>query len=187
MKLVLPLRSSIKFSGLIENPIFNFFWFYSVWLSCVIGKNQYIYIPVLLIVFHYFFVSNKKREFLLGGLVALLGLFVDGLLSLSGFFNFSNNVLIPAWLVVLWFGFASTLTRGLRFLRRYPLISVIAGGFGGSSSYLSGGYYFEAVEFGYSMGVNIIVLFIHWAILLPLLLLLAEKVSSAGQSKDSNR
>ena len=50
--------------------------------------------------------------------VALAGCLLDGLLWWLGLFHFSS--VFPLWLVLLWCGFAPTLSHGLRWLRPLP-------------------------------------------------------------------
>ena len=164
---------SKKIASLIDHPLFNFIWFYSIWLLLVLGKNQFISIFVVLMAFHYFFVRDKRYELTFVSICAVIGIAFDGLLSYTGVFIFDNNILMPPWLICLWFAFPSALTRGLRFLNKSWLLCVVLGGFGGASSYLSGAY-FGAVEFGYDTMTTGIILVVHWAILFPVLMYISS-------------
>ena len=166
------LHQTKKISSLIDHPLFNFIWFYSIWLLLVLGKDQFIPVFIALIAFHYCFVRDKKFELTFVGACALIGISFDALLSYAGVFKFDDNLLMPLWLVCLWVAFPSTLTRGLRFLKRNVFLCVFLGGFGGASSYFSGAY-FGAVEFGYDPITTGLILFIHWAILFPVLMYLS--------------
>ena len=160
----------------IENPIFNFVWFYSIWLLCVVGGNNWILIPCLLLTLHHICVANRERELVMVVCVGAVGMVTDTLLSAVNVFVFADDLLFPLWLGVLWLAFASILNRSLKFLKRHSLLAMVGGGIGGALSYLSASY-LGAVDFGYDRATTMIVLFVHWAILFPVSLYMAHHLS----------
>ena len=157
----------------VDHPLVNFLWFYSVWLTCVLGKNDTWVLALMLIGVHYLFVKNRLNEIYFATISLVIGVTTDAILSYFNIFIFEGNELVPIWLVVLWLGFPSTLNRGLKFLKSNITIAVFVGGFGGASSYVSG-MYFGAVEFSYSLMTTSIILVIHWGILIPVLLAISK-------------
>ncbi len=157
----------------VDHPLFNFLWFYAVWLTCVLGREEAWFIAIALIVFHYALVRNRLNEFYFAATSLVIGAAVDTLLSFYDVFIFENDRLMPVWLLILWFAFPSTINRGIKFLKRNIYLAVGVGGFGGASSYISGEY-FGAVEFGHSYLLTSIILFLHWGIMIPILIQISK-------------
>ncbi|MFT7558970.1 MAG: hypothetical protein ACI93R_000873 [Flavobacteriales bacterium] len=167
---------SISLSNIADNTLFNIVWFYAIWLSCVMGQNEYLALPTALLIIHYLLIKDTLLEVKLVGLIVLIGVSVDQLLALSGILIFEDTQVLPMWLIVLWFGFASTIPRSLKFLNKHWLLSSMLGGLGGTTSYLSG-YALGAVTFGYPTLITSIILFIHWSILMVLFCTIASWLS----------
>ena len=73
--------------------------------------------PLLaLLLLHFLFSPRRRQDWRLIP-VALAGCLLDLLLWWLGLFHFSSG--FPLWLVLLWCGFALTLSHGLRWLRRW--------------------------------------------------------------------
>ena len=157
----------LKTRNIVENPIFNFVWFYVIWLALVNFGNAAIPVFIIFAAVHYRLVHNPLSELKLILKIAAIGIIADLLLSATNVFVFEGNLLMPLWLVCLWLAFASTINRGLKFLQKSWMLLVFLGGFGGASSYLTGNY-FGAVEFGYGYHTTAFILFVHWAILFPI-------------------
>lgn len=178
MSLLVQSKYLSRISLLIEHPAFNFVWFYCLWFVCVLGANDWLFLAIVVLLFHFIFTSEPRNDFLLSSVIGFIGLCVDCLLSIAGVFEFANNALIPLWLIVLWLGFPLTLRRGLKFLVRFPRLSVLAGSVGGASSYWSG-FAFGRVDFAYSTEMTLLILLFVWALLFPALMFLSHRILDA--------
>ena len=167
-------RYSNRIPELIEHPAFNCVWFYAIWLLLVLGRNDFVFLPLFLLAFHHVFVDGKRSEWLLVASIASLGICADSVISYFNVLEFENDTLMPLWLIVLWLAFASTINRGLKFLHNHIALAFIFGGIGGASSYISGKY-FGAVEFSFSFNHTAALLFVHWAILTAVLVTIAKR------------
>jgi hypothetical protein len=86
--------------------------------------------------------------------------------------------LAPAWIGALWLGFALTLNHSLAFLRQKPILSAALGLIGGPLAYFSAERGFHAVVIATPRLPVLLVLAIGWAILVPLLFCLDNKINS---------
>ncbi len=102
---------------------FNLYWLLAV-------KWQQPGPLLALLLLHFLFSPSRQRDWRLIP-VALAGSLLDALLWQLGLFDF--NAGFPLWLVLLWCGFALTLSHGLRWLRPLPrwqqgLFGMVGGG-----------------------------------------------------------
>jgi len=83
--------------------------------------------------------------------------------------------IVPVWILALWLAFATTLNMSLAWMHKRYWISFIFGMIGGPLAYLAAeklGAVTVASQFSY------IALALGWAIITPLLLLIARHISS---------
>jgi hypothetical protein len=148
----------------------NILFFNAIWFTCVIGRLDWIWIsaPVLLIYILTNFPSPQKI-LLYVAVPAAIGILIDAVLIQLNVFVFPKaTTWMPLWLVVLWLGFATTLTKSLALFGKRPVLAVAAGMFGFPLSYLTA-HRFGAVDFGYSTEMVALLLSAIWAIMLPTL------------------
>lgn len=138
----------------------------------ILYQDRYVAVALILLIGHLMSTKDQRCESvtLLG--IGLIGTLTDSLLTAFGLFIFPADsaltiVPIPLWLIVLWFGFAATLRHSMKYLSDKRWVAAIFGGIGGPVSYLAGER-FDAVVFGLSTPVVLLVLGIIWALLLPL-------------------
>jgi hypothetical protein len=146
--------------------IINIVGFDFAWFGLVYWGNSFIPVALLLLCFHFYFVSKKKlSEFYLICAVTTIGIYVDATLQHFGVFVFPNDVLMPFWLVILWFCFASTLCHSLKFLQGSKLLQGLVGGLCAPISYFAGNE-MNAVSFGLTATYTFIILSIVWGALM---------------------
>ena len=108
---------------------FNLYWLLAV-------KWQQPGPLLLMLLLHFLFSPRRRQDWRLIP-VALAGCLLDILLWLLGLFQFPSG--FPLWLLLLWCGFALTLSHGLRWLRPLPRWQqALFGMVGGASSYVAG-------------------------------------------------
>lgn len=133
------------------------------WLVAVLGGNHWLWVCALLLGLHFIY-SPARRDDLQVIPLAVAGIAIDSVLTLTGVFQFNHW---PFWLALLWVGFVLTLYHSLRWLRSMPVYAQsLFGALGGTGSYLAGAK-LNAVHLPLSLPVTLVVLSCLWALLLP--------------------
>ena len=84
---------------------------------------------------------------------------------------------MPLWLIVLWIGFATTLTKSLSFFGKRAVLAIAGGLCGFPFSYLMG-HRLGAVEFGYDPIIVALLLAAIWAVMLPAMFWVVSREST---------
>lgn len=117
-----------------------------------------------------------KKEGSILACVALIGFTWESVLVWQGVLSYPTasgpEGLAPAWIVALWVNFATTINVSLAWLKRSAWLAAAFGAIGGPLAFLAGER-LGAVAFADPL-TSLLVLGIGWAILLPLVFLLAE-------------
>ncbi|WP_111909887.1 DUF2878 domain-containing protein [Aeromonas media] len=139
---------------------FNLYWLLAV-------KWQQLGPLLLMLLLHFLFSPRRRQDWRLIP-VALAGCLLDILLWLLGLFQFPSG--FPLWLLLLWCGFALTLSHGLRWLRPLPRWQqALFGMVGGASSYVAGAA-MGAVHLPWGIWISTALLAVIWMWWLPVLL-----------------
>jgi hypothetical protein len=164
-------------------PMFaNFLAFQIGWFACVLGGAHDLPwvgtgIALVIVAWHLTRAARPKQELLLVLSAAAIGALFDTLLAWLGWLTYSSGTLIagtaPHWMVALWMLFATTLNLSLAWLKRRLFVAVLFGAIGGPLAYL-GGEKLGALNFA-SPTAGLIALAIGWALLTPLLAMIAQR------------
>ena len=139
---------------------FNLYWLLAV-------KWQQPGPLLLMLLLHFLFSPRRRQDWRLIP-VALAGCLLDILLWRLGLFQFPAG--FPLWLLLLWCGFALTLSHGLRWLRPLPRSQqALFGMVGGASSYVAGAA-MGAVHLPWGIWISTVLLAVIWMGWLPVLL-----------------
>lgn len=117
-------------------------------------------------------------ELLLVFITGIVGAFWDSILVAAGWLTYPTGTLIsgvaPYWIVAMWMLFATTLNLAFRWLRGRIAFAALLGAVFGPLSYFTGAKIGAVIinEFVPTM----IALSVAWAVLMPALLWLAEKL-----------
>lgn len=147
--------------------------FQCCWLACILGGDEWALAALLvLVLIHFGWVLTPKQtlaEVRLVLPVITLGIGFDSTLSYFNWLSFTDVFfasgefrLIPFWLMVLWFAFATTLQHSLHSIIQRPWLAALFGALGAPWSYYLGDQ-LGAVDVA-SQGLILIALF--WALLL---------------------
>ena len=164
-----------------ESTVGNALLFNAFWFSACVGRDAFLPLTAALLLVLLLCVKQRHTTLLLASRTAVIGLLADATLSHSEIYQFTGGDLLPIWLILLWVGFASIITRSLRFLNRNLALAALFGAFGGPSSYFAG-HRFGGVEFGYPLVPTLIVVGLVWACLLPLFFFLARQLFNDMQA-----
>lgn len=155
---------------------FNLISFNLIWVLAIIKGNQALPLIGILIALHFMIINYRVSELKVVICTALLGYSVDCLLTLFGFFKFSQvQGITPIWLLALWIGFSTTLRHSLQYFSNKPLVSALCGAIAGSASYFMAAH-LGAVVLAISQLISVIVLALVWAVLFPCLMLISQRL-----------
>lgn len=168
-----------------KSTLLNLGLFKLGWFACVFGAAAGR--PVigaatvaLAVVVHLARTDNRQGEVRLLLAAAVIGLVWETVLVSGGILDYGGSSfeagLAPYWIVGMWVLFATTMNVGMRWLRRGPVIAGIAGAVGGPMSFVAGEKA-GAVAFGDPV-VSLVVIGLGWAVLLPLLVAIAQFVEA---------
>jgi len=170
------------------NLVFNFALFHIGWLACVVGaaSNMSLLgstIAVLLIAVHLLRVANFRAELYLVAVATLIGFIWETLLLSQQWLAYAGSSLgsslAPYWLVIMWALFATTINVSMAWLKNRWLLAVVMGAIFGPMAFIAGEK-LGAVEFLDNQRA-LIALSCGWAILMPLILWMAEKINGFSQ------
>lgn len=154
---------------LLNAVLFNF-----AWIGLILLGNTFIPLVVAWLICHIYMSDNGRQEFEYMLIVGATGVSLDSALTLLGVFSFQQSILIiPFWLITLWFAFAATLQHSLQLFTKSKLAQRIAGAIMVPFSYFAG-HRLGAVEFGYSAAITFLVLSVIWFYLFAFLLSMTE-------------
>lgn len=151
------------------------------WLACVLGAaNGVPYlgpaVVALVVAVHLYLAEAPATELRLIGLVALIGLFWDSLLTSAGLMHYPAGIVAPGiapyWIVAMWVLFATGLNLSLAWLKGRPLVAAIFGGVGGALAFY-GGFQLGGVDIP-ALGLGLAAQGLGWALIMPLLGYLAS-------------
>ncbi len=175
--------------GLTQKPWVNFIGFQAYWWSCILLLNQALVLCVILLCFHLYFHSAKKVELQSLIFLGVAGFIVDASFTLFGIFEFtssSNNLILkalpPAWLLLLWIGFASNVTTLSGLFKTNWLVMAVTGGALAPLSYLAAAK-LEAVVLPFGYLNTWLLLTPVWFFLLPALFFSHYKIAGAKNDK----
>ena len=167
--------------------IINFAAFQIGWFSSVIGAAQQMpwLGPLAFLIVLTLHLRHARRPHIEFGLIiacGVVGMFFDSLLVILGWVSYPSGqiseLLAPYWIVTMWMLFGTTLNLSMRWLKGRPLIAGLFGAFGGPASYVAGQKLGGIVFLDYYAAM--VALSVGWAIFLPLLLALAERLDGVS-------
>ena len=149
------------------------------WFTCVLGGDSlWLLLALAILVIHLCWISSWAAEGRLLLSVVIVGTAVDSVLRGVGVFLFADqSPLIPLWLMLLWALLATTLCHCLQWSARPWWLASVLGAVGGALSYYGGGR-LAGVEFPYGELPTLIGIGLLWALLFPLLHLMARRLAT---------
>ena len=163
--------------------ITNFILFQLAWFICVLGAayNQTYFalmISVIILLVHFALIKKRLLELKLILTAGIFGLLFDGVLLNFDLIIYNDPGLpypiTPIWIVMLWMIFAMTLNHSLAWLSQKYYLSILFGAIGGPLAYIAG----EKLGAITLLSSNsIIMLCVGWALITPVLLIIANKLN----------
>ena len=162
--------------------VLNFAAFQVGWFSAVLGAANDLpwagpLVIALAIVLHLFIVKRPRQELTLIAICGGIGAVMDSLLVAAGWVSYPAGVIFdnaaPYWIVAMWMLFATTLNVSLGWLKPRKIMGAVFGLIGGPLAYYTG---FKLGGIGFNnFEAAMLALGIGWALVVPVLLVLAER------------
>lgn len=157
--------------------------FQAGWFTCVLaGANGLPLVAtltaLLVVAFHLFTTYDHRKEGLLLLIAGVIGAGWESVLVAAGWLQYPSGTFLqgmaPAWIIAMWLLFATTLNVSMRWLKGRVLLASLLGAVAGPAAFYTG-HRLGGVEFS-DTGVAMLVLAIGWAILMPLLMGISNRV-----------
>ncbi len=167
--------------------LINFIAFQVGWFSSVLGAASDMpwLGPLVFVGVAAIHLSQAGRPELELGLVlacGIIGTWFDSFLVAMSWVAYPSGqfspFLAPFWIITMWMLFATTLNRSMGWLRGRFALAALLGAIAGPGSYIAG-QKLGGIEF-VDPGAAIVALAIGWAVLMPLLMMLAERLDGFG-------
>ncbi len=165
------------------NVFINAMLFNVVWIACVAGSARSLIWPAVLSVgllaaFQLHPKNRHPNDLRLVWISLLMGIFVDSIWIQLGWMDFTEKRpfigLAPAWIVLLWVGFALTINHSLKWLMAHSALPALVGGIAAPITYFAG-IKIGAVIYTESVLLVSIGLGVAWAISLTILVEVGKK------------
>jgi hypothetical protein len=161
---------------LVDTFWFNAVWFQATWFCCVLGREPWVPVALLSLALHFYLVADRGGEFRRLLPVAMAGVTVDVVLTLTGVFDFDTSTIVPMWLIVLWWVFAAAIYRSFAKIGQSLWLAAVLGGIAVPFNYMVGAG-LGAVSLPLGQFVSVVVLVTVWICLLPLLYRISHRMA----------
>jgi len=164
------------------------------WFACVLGaaggwEVAGATVAIALALGHVALSERPDREWPLLLAAAGIGIVADTLHAGFGVLAFRGHeagTLAPLWIIALWIQFGTVLHFCMRWLSRRYALAAVLGLIGGPMAFL-GGERLGAATFGEPRALSLAVLGLSWAVALPTLVAIADRLGGVGRYRFSLR
>ena len=172
-------------------PLANFLLYQLAWFACVMGAGAGqpwigVGTALLVIALHLGLSHSPDSELKIILLTGLIGGLWEGLIVSQGWVLYaggSSTNFPPAWIVALWLAFATTFNVSLRWLQGRHGLSAVLGLIGGPLAWFAGSR-MGALELP-DLKLDLLVIGLGWAVLMPVLLLLARRLTEPTPRRET--
>lgn len=174
--------------------LLNFVAFQVGWFAAVLGAANNMpwagpLVIAVVIGLHLRIVRQPGRELTLILICGLIGAVIDSLLVAAGWVAYPAGELIentaPYWIVAMWMLFATTLNVSLGWLKARKVVGAVFGLVGGPLAYYTG-FKLGGIQF-VDFNAAMIALAVAWGIVVPILLVLAERYNGVDAASDQQQ
>ena len=170
----------------------NLIAFQAGWFACIFSAAKGMPwiaagASVAVVLLHLARARDARAELKLALATALIGAIFENALALAAWTGFDGGQLAPrtapVWMVAQWMMFATTLNLSLAWMKPRLALAAALGAIGAPLSYMAGER-LGAIQI-LDRDAALIALAIGWALLAPLLLVLARRWNGCGEGADS--
>lgn len=160
----------------------NFIGFQIGWFACVVGAAQgyplvAVAVASIIVILHLLRDNNLYSELCLIISAVFIGIIWESLLLASGWLAYDSSggasIFAPIWLVAMWALFATTINHSMAWLKNRYFLALLLGAVFGPLAFIAGESLGAVVFLDRTMALTLLA--VGWAVLMPLLLWLAEK------------
>jgi len=171
------MQKLLKLPVLVNAVLFQILWF-----ACVLGSSYKLIWPAILatgilLIWQLRPAHRHPSDLRLIFVAIFLGLIIDSCWVLLGFMEFTDQRpvawLSPAWIILMWVGFALTINHSMAWLAMHPMLPALMGLIGGPLAYYTG-LRLGAVEYLTDPLLISCLLGIIWAIALSILVIVSR-------------
>ncbi len=156
---------------LLNGTMFNISWLLIVSQQSTAWA---LFVVVAHLSLHFALMGKGLPEARLIVMVSIFGVVLDQVLFATGVFTIGGEAsLAPIWLTCLWPALATTLMHAFSGLQGRNILAMVAGGIGGTTSYVAG-VRMTDIDFGSPLWAPLAICLL-WAMLFPTLLAVAER------------
>lgn len=175
-----------------KQVVINFILFQAAWFACVLGAARGmawlgVITTILIVAWHLKQAKQTKPEVILLIITLLIGAVFDQVMLSTHLISYQahgwSDALTPAWILALWAGFVTALNVSLRWMQGKWIVAVLFGAFGGPLAYM-GAERLGAVTLN-ANPQSYLALSVGWAIITPVLLVLARRFDGFSVSAQS--
>jgi len=172
----------------------NFIGFQVGWFACVLGAANDkellgMIIALGVIIYHVVTQGDSRKELKLVLAATVIGLLWETWVLNLDILHYPSHpealFWAPAWLIMMWALFATTINLSMGWLKGRWILSVFMGAVFGPLAFI-GGEKLGAVVFLDST-LSIVTLSVGWGLLMPLLLWIAERINHNFNSQENAR
>jgi hypothetical protein len=166
-----------------------------VWFACVYGaslNNPWLGFGASLIfcALTLRLAGNTKNDFRILCIALCVGMCVDTFFAASGLIAYKASWplvnVAPLWIIALWLSFSLTLNHSMAFLRRNLWVACVFGLLGGPLAYFGADRLFNVLTYNTDTLWVLLSLGLAWAIAIPAIFALDERLASAQKSVAQN-
>ena len=164
------------------------------WFGSVFGGAQQMpwigpLAALIALSIHFYFARRPIEELILIMSCAAIGAAFDSALVAAGWVQYYSgqfsDVMAPYWIITMWMLFATTLNVSMRWLRGRNRLAMIFGFIGGPLAYI-GGEKLGGIEL-VNQFAALAALGIGWAVMMPILLWLAQTFDGISEEPVARR
>jgi hypothetical protein len=159
----------------------NFIGFQIGWFACVVGAAQgyplvAVAVTSIIVILHLLRDNNLYSELCLIISAVFIGIIWESLLLASGWLAYASSGsanIAPIWLVAMWALFATTINHSMAWLKNRYFLALLLGAVFGPLAFIAGENLGAVVFLDRTMALTLLA--VGWAVLMPLLLWLAQQ------------
>ena len=160
----------------------NFIGFQIGWFACVVGAAQgyplvAVAVASIIVILHLLRDNNLYSELCLIISAVFIGIIWESLLLASGWLAYASSggssIFAPIWLVAMWALFATTINHSMAWLKNRYFLALLLGVVFGPLAFIAGENLGAVMFLDRTMALTLLA--VGWAVLMPLLLWLAQQ------------